>query len=85
MWSRAYIKFFLQGKTPKDNHAILTETLAELAPPCATVTKWVIQFKRATASTQNTTVFLPYKQKFIHKYHQKRKLIPEQQKAIPTR
>jgi len=33
METQAVIKFFfLQGKTPKEIHAILTETLGELAP-----------------------------------------------------
>jgi hypothetical protein len=31
--TRAVIKFFsLQGKTPKEIHVILTETLSEIAP-----------------------------------------------------
>jgi len=36
--TRAVIKifFFLQGKTPKEIHAILTETLGEYAPLNAT-------------------------------------------------
>jgi len=36
----------LQGKAPKEIHAILTETLGERAPWCATVKNWVAQFKR---------------------------------------
>ena len=32
METRAVIKFFLQGKAPKEIHAILTETLREHAP-----------------------------------------------------
>ena len=43
--------FFLQGKAPKEIHAILTETLGEHAPPCATVKNWVAQFKRDDFST----------------------------------
>ena len=38
--------FFLQGKTPKEIHAILTETLGEHAPSYATVKNRVAQFKR---------------------------------------
>ena len=43
---RAVIKFlFLKGKTPKEIHAILTETLGEHAPSYATIKNWVTQFK----------------------------------------
>ena len=37
------LKFFLplQGRAPKEIHAILTETLREHAPSYATVKKWV--------------------------------------------
>jgi len=38
--------FFLQGKTPKEIYAILTETLGEHAPSYAIVKNWVTQFKR---------------------------------------
>jgi len=41
--TRAVIKFFflLQGKAPKEVHAILTETSGEHAPSCATIkTGW---------------------------------------------
>ena len=38
--------FFLQGKAPKEIHAILTETLGEHAPTYATVINLVDQFKR---------------------------------------
>ena len=38
--------FFLQGKAPKEIHAILTETLGEHAPSYATVKNWVALFKR---------------------------------------
>jgi len=49
---RAVIKFFsLQGKAPKEIHAILTETLGEHAPSYATVKNWVAQFKRGDFST----------------------------------
>jgi len=44
--------FFLQGKAPKEIHAILTETLREHAPSYdATVKNWVVQFKRGDFST----------------------------------
>jgi len=43
--------FFLQGKAPKEIHAILTETLREHAPSYATVKNWVTQFKRGDFST----------------------------------
>jgi len=39
--------FFLQGKAPKEIHAILKETLGEYAPSYATVKTWVTQFKPA--------------------------------------
>jgi len=44
---RAVIKFFfLQGKVPKEIHAILTETLGGHAPSYAPVKNWLAQFKR---------------------------------------
>ena len=44
--TRAVIKFFfLQGKAPKEIHAIPMETLGEQAPLYATVKNWVVQFK----------------------------------------
>jgi len=50
--TRAVIEFsFLQGKVPKEIHAILTETLGEHAPSYATVKNWVAQFKRSDFST----------------------------------
>jgi len=50
--TRAVINFFfLQGKAPKEIHAILTETLGEHAPSYATVKNWVVQFKRCDFST----------------------------------
>ena len=50
--TRAVIKFFfLQGKAPKEIHAILTETLGEHAPSYATVKNWVAQFKCGDFST----------------------------------
>jgi len=53
METRAAIKifFFLQGKAPKEIHAILTETLEECAPSYATVENWVAKFKRCYFST----------------------------------
>ena len=42
---------FLQGKAPKENHDILTETLGEHTPSYATVKNWVAQFKRGNFST----------------------------------
>ena len=38
--------FFLQDNAPKENYAILIETLREHAPSYATVKNWVVQFKR---------------------------------------
>ena len=52
--TRAVTSFFftpLQGKTPKEIHAILIETLREHAPSYATVKNWVAQFKRGDFST----------------------------------
>ena len=47
MEARAIIRyFFLQGKVPKEIHAILTKTLGEHAPLYATVKNWVAQFKQ---------------------------------------
>jgi len=43
--------FFLQGKAPKEIHAILKETLGEHAPSYATVKNWVTQFKRGIFPT----------------------------------
>ena len=43
--------FFLRGKALKEIHAILTETLGEHAPSCATVKNWVDQFKLGDFST----------------------------------
>ena len=43
--TRAVIKFFsLQGKAPKEIHAILIEILGEHAPSYGTVKNWVAQF-----------------------------------------
>ena len=51
--TRAVVKFyfFLQGKAPKEIHAILTETLGEHVPSYATVRNWMAQFKRCDFST----------------------------------
>jgi len=43
--------FFLQGKTPKEIHAILKETLREHAPSYRPVKYWVPQFKHGDFST----------------------------------
>ena len=43
--------FFLQGKGPKEIHAILTETLGEHAPSYATIKNWLAQFKHGDFST----------------------------------
>ena len=55
--TRAVIKFLfsLQGKAPKEIHAILTETLAEHAPSYATVKNWVAQFQCGDFSTCDAT------------------------------
>ena len=44
--TRAVKFFFLQGKAPKEIHAILIESLAEHAPSYDAVKNWVVQFKR---------------------------------------
>ena len=50
--TRAVMKFFLlQGKAPKEIHAILKETLGKHAPSYATIKNWVAQFKRGDFST----------------------------------
>jgi len=52
METRAVIKlFFLQGKAPKEIHAILKETLGGNAPSYATVKNSVAQFERGDFST----------------------------------
>ena len=52
METRAVIDFFfLQGKAPKEIHAILIETLGEHAPSYVTVKNWVVPFKRGVFST----------------------------------
>jgi len=42
---------FLQGKAPKEIHAILEETLGEHAPSYANDKNWVALFKRGDFST----------------------------------
>jgi len=52
--TQTVIKFFsLQGKAPKEIHAILTETLGEHALSYATIKNWVAQFKRSDFSTRD--------------------------------
>ena len=49
--TRAAIKFFfLQGKLPKEIHAIPKETLGEHAPSYTTLKNWVSHFKRGDFS-----------------------------------
>ena len=43
--------FFLQGKAPKEIHAILTETLGEHEPTYVIVKNCVAEFKRGAFST----------------------------------
>jgi len=50
--TQAVVKFFfLQGKVPKEIHAILTETLGEHSPSYASVKNLVVQFKHGDFST----------------------------------
>jgi transposase len=49
--NKKFFIYFLQGKAPKEIHAILTETLGEQEPSYATVKNWVTQFKRGDFST----------------------------------
>ena len=46
LWREFSKGFFLQGKAPKEIHAIPKETLGEHALPYDTVKNWVGQFKR---------------------------------------
>jgi len=48
--TRAVVSF-LQGKAPKETHAILIETLGQHAPSYATVKNWAPLFKRGDFST----------------------------------
>jgi hypothetical protein len=43
----------VQGKVPKEIHAILIETLGEYAPLYATVKNWVAEFKSGDFSTSD--------------------------------
>ena len=43
--------FFLQGRAPKEIHAIRTETLREHAPSYTTFKNWVALYKRGDFST----------------------------------
>jgi len=43
--------FLMQGKAPKEIHAILIETLREYAPSYATIKNWVAHFKCSDFST----------------------------------
>ena len=49
--TRAVKFFFLQGKSRKEIHAILTETLGEHATLNAIAKNWVVQFKCGDFST----------------------------------
>jgi len=52
MEMRAVIKFFcLQGKVPKEIHAIPAKTLGKHAPLYANIKNWVAQFKPSEFST----------------------------------
>jgi transposase len=54
--TQAVIKFlFVQGKSQKEIHAILTEALGEHAPSYATFKNWVTQFKQGDFSTCDAT------------------------------
>ena len=48
---QSFFFFFLQGKAPKEIHAILTETLGEHEPTYAIVKNCVAEFKRGAFST----------------------------------
>ena len=54
------VSFFLQGKAPKEIHAILTETLGEHAQSYATVKNWV---------TGLNVVILPPVLRLVLDYH----------------
>jgi len=77
MQTRVFLFFFLsplQGKAPKEVHAILIERLGGHAPSYATVKNWVTKFKRGDFSTRdaprpgrNKTVTTP---EIIHQTHE---------------
>ena len=58
--TRAVIKifFFLQGKAPKEIHAILTETLGEYASSYATLRNWMAQFKSGDFLAESSRVWV---------------------------
>jgi hypothetical protein len=58
----AFIIFFLQGKEPKEIHAILRETVGKHVPSYDTVKNWVTQFKRDDFSTCDALVLDESKQ-----------------------
>ena len=60
--TRAVIKLFLEGKAPKEIHAILTEKLVEHATTYVTVKNWMAKIKRGEFSPcfgLHTTVTTP--------------------------
>jgi len=58
--------FFMQGKAPKELHAILIETLGEHATSYVTAKNWVAQFKRGDFSTCDA--HLPGRPKTVTKF-----------------
>jgi len=61
--TRVVIKFIsLQGKAPKEIHAILTETLGEYEPSYATAKNWVAEL--------NVVIFLPVMRLFLDDWKQ---------------
>ena len=66
--TRAVIIFFLQGRAPKEIHAILKETLGKHAPSYATVKNRVAQFKRGDFSTCDAP--RPGRPKIIDQIHE---------------
>jgi len=65
--TRAVIKVFcfLQGKAPKEIHAILIETLGEHVPSYTTVKNWVAQFERGDFSTCGAPRPVPPRRLFL--------------------
>jgi hypothetical protein len=51
----------VQGKAPKEFHAILTGSLEEYTPSYAIIKKWVAKFKRGYFSTCNAPCLGRYK------------------------
>ena len=68
------VSFFLQGKTPKEIRAILSETLIEHAPSYATIKNCLEHFKRVDVSTCGAARFKRLKTvtipKFIKQIHE---------------